>query len=193
MVPTAISHSGSTISKVSSPDSHRVKWGTWVGRLTDECLLAQVLGFLEVLLPLEKGQSLIDEGQNVDTHGLAQLLHLNGLVELLNGLGVVLLVEQQLAVIVVDIGDLLKVLHRAAESGHGRGNGAHLVLGHTELNVRVNERTVEVDGLLVVLGGLSELAQDEVELGAVVIDVGVILVVSDGELEVIRSSILVAW
>jgi hypothetical protein len=58
--------------------------------------------------------------------------------------------------------------------------------------VRVDERTVEVDGLLVILGGLGELTQDEVQLGAVVVDVGVILVVGDGELEVIRSGILVS-
>jgi hypothetical protein len=58
--------------------------------------------------------------------------------------------------------------------------------------VRVDERTVEVDGLLVILGGLGELTQDEVQLGAVVVDVGVILVVGDGELEVIRSGVLVS-
>jgi hypothetical protein len=59
--------------------------------------------------------------------------------------------------------------------------------------VRVDERPVKVDGLLVVLGGLGELTQDEVELGTVVVDVGVILVVGDGELEVISSGILVSY
>jgi hypothetical protein len=39
--------------------------------------------------------------------------------------------------------------------------------------VREDEVAVEVDGLLVVLLGLSELALDEVQLRAVVIDVGV--------------------
>lgn len=164
-----------------------------MNKLTDESLLAQVLRLLEVLLPLEEGQSLVDKGQDVNTHGLAQLLHLNGLVELLNSLGVVLLVEKQLAVVVVNIRDFLEILHRAAESSHGRGNGAHLVLSHTELNVRVDERPVEVNGLLVVLGGLGELSQDEVELGAVVIDIGVILVVSNCELEVIGGSVLVSY
>lgn len=56
----------------------------------------------------------------------------------------------------------------------------------------VDERPVEVDGLLVVLGGLGKLSKDEVELGAVVIDIGVILVVSNGELKVIGSSIFVS-
>ena len=158
----------------------------------DESLLAEVLGLLEVVLPLEQGEGLVDQGQNVDAHGLALLLHLHGLVELLDGLGVVLLVEQELTVVVVYVRDILEVLNRPAESGHGRSNGAHLVLCHTELNVGVDESAVEINRLLVVLGGLGKLGQDEVELGAVVVDIGVILVVGDSKLKVVSSSILVA-
>jgi hypothetical protein len=55
-----------------------------------------------------------------------------------------------------------------------------------------DEGAVEVDRLLVVLGGLGELTQDEVELGAVVVDVGVILVVGNGKLEVVGGGILVS-
>lgn len=161
-------------------------------KLTDKCLLTEVLGLLEVLLPLEQGQSLVDEGKNVDPHGLAQLLHLNRLVKLLNGLGVVLLVKEQLAVVVVHVRDLLEVLHRAAEGGHRRSDGAHLVLSHTKLDMGVDEGPVEVDGLLVVLGGLGEFTKDEVQLGAVVVDVGIVLVVGNGQLKVIGGSVLVA-
>ena len=144
------------------------------------------------MLPLEQSQSLVDQGEDVDAHGLALLLHLDGLVELLDSLGVVLLVEQKLTVVVVYIRNLLEVLDRPAEGSHGGGNGAHLVLGDTELDVREDEGAVEVDRLLVVLGGLGELTQDEVELSAVVVDIGVILVVGDGELEVVGGSILVS-
>ena len=58
--------------------------------------------------------------------------------------------------------------------------------------MRENEGAVEVDRLLIVLGGLGELAQDEVELCAVVVNIGVILVVGDGKLEVVSGSILVS-
>lgn len=58
--------------------------------------------------------------------------------------------------------------------------------------MRENEGAVEVDRLLVVFGGLGKLAQDEVELGAVVVNIGVILVVGDGKLEVVSGSILVS-
>lgn len=58
--------------------------------------------------------------------------------------------------------------------------------------MRVDERPIEVDRLLVVLGGLGKLTQNEVELGAVVVDVGVILVVSNGKLKIICCSILVS-
>jgi len=144
------------------------------------------------VLPLEQGEGLVDERQDVDAHRLAQLLHLNGLVKLLDGLSVVLLVEEKLSVVVVNIRNLLKILHRPAESGHSGGDGAHLVLGHTELNVGENEGSVQVDGLLVVLGSLGKLTQDEVELGTVVVNIGVVLVVVDGKLEVVGGGILVS-
>lgn len=66
-------------------------------------------------------------------------------------------------------------------------------MSHTKLDVGVDKGTVEVNRLLVVLGGFRKLPKDEVELSTVVVDVGVILVVSDGELEVIGSSILVSY
>jgi hypothetical protein len=91
------------------------------------------------LLPLEQSQSLVDERQDVDAHRLVLLLHLHGLVKLLNGLRVVLLVQQELAVVVVHIGNVLEVLDRSAEGSHGGCNRAHLVLRHTELNVGVDE------------------------------------------------------
>jgi hypothetical protein len=97
---------------------------------------------------------------------------------------VLLLVEEQLAVVVVDIALVTKVLDAATEGGHGRSDGTHLVLGNTELNVREDELRVEVDGLLVVGGGQGELGKDEVKLGAVVEDVRVVGVVLDGKLEV---------
>lgn len=59
--------------------------------------------------------------------------------------------------------------------------------------MREDEGPVEVDRLLVVLGGLGELSQNEVELGTVVVDVRVILVVGDGELEVVCGSVLVSY
>lgn len=61
----------------------------------------------------------------------------------------------------------------------------------TELDVGEDEGAVEVNGLLVVLGGFGELAEDEVKLSAVVVDIGVVLVVGDGELEVISGGLLV--
>jgi len=79
-------------------------------KLTDKSLLAEVLRLLEIVLPLEQGKGLVDQRQNIDTHGLDLLLHVDGLVELLNSLGEVLLVEQEFTVVVVDIGDILKVL-----------------------------------------------------------------------------------
>jgi hypothetical protein len=62
----------------------------------------------------------------------------------------------------------------------------------TELDVRVDERAIEVDRLLVVLGGLGKLGQDEVQLGTVVVDIGVVLVVVNGKLKVIGGGILVS-
>lgn len=57
----------------------------------------------------------------------------------------------------------------------------------------VDECTVKVNRLLVVLGGFRELSEDEVELSTVVVDVGVILVVGNGELKVISGGILVSY
>lgn len=145
------------------------------------------------MLPLEQGKRLVDQRQNIDTHGLDLLLHVDGLVELLNGLGEVLLVEQELTIVVVDIGDLLKVLQRSPEGSHGGCNRAHLVLSHTKLDVGVDECTVKVNRLLVVLGGFCKLPENEVELSTVVVDVGVILVVGNGELKVISGGILVSY
>ena len=58
--------------------------------------------------------------------------------------------------------------------------------------MRVDERAVEVNRLLVVLSGLGKLGEDEVQLGAVVVDIGVVLVVGNGKLEVIGGGILIS-
>lgn len=160
--------------------------------LTNQGLLAEVLGLLEVMLPLEQRKGLVDEGQDIDAHGLALLLHLDGLVELLDGLLEVLLVKEKFTVVVVDIRNILEVLHGSAEGGHGGSDRSHLVLSDTKLDVRVDKGTVEIDGLLVILSGLGELTKDEVELGAVVVDIRVVLVVGNGKFEVIGGSILVS-
>ena len=144
---------------------------------------SQVLG--EVDTTDDHGAAKVDTLEQLNVVGLlGALLHLDGRVELLNGLLVLLLVEQQLAVVVVDVGHLGEVLHAAAECGHGRGDGAHLVLCDTELDVREDEGLVQVNGALVVLGGLAELGLDEVQLGAVVEDVRVLLVLGEGGREV---------
>ena len=156
-------------------------------KLTDESLLAQVFGSREVLLPLEEGKGLVDERQDVHSAALLAdnlLLHLNGSLELLDSLLVLLLVKQKLTVVVVDVALVTEVLDAAAEGGHGGGNRAHLVLCNTKLNVREDELRVEVDRLLVVGGGHGEFREDEVELGAVVEDVGVVGVVLNSKLEV---------
>lgn len=145
------------------------------------------------MLPLEQSQGLIDQGQNVDSHWLALLLHLNGLVEFLNGFSKILLIKQQLAIVVVDIRHVLEVLDGASECRHGRGHRAHLVLGHSKLNVRVDEAPVKVNGLLVVFGRLGKLPKDEVQLRAVVVDVRVILVMCNCQFEVIGCRVLVAY
>ena len=97
---------------------------------------------------------------------------------------VLLLVEEQLAVVVVDIALVTEVLDATAQGGYERADGTHLVLSNTKLNVREDELGVEVDGLLVVGSGQGELGKDEMELGAVVEDVRVVGVVLDGKLEV---------
>ena len=151
--------------------------GGWAVReLTNESLLAELLSLLEVLLPLEEGKSLVDEGKHVHSHRLRLLLHLHCGVELLNSLREVALVEQQLTVVVVHIRHLGKVLNASSEGGHGRGDGSHLVLGHAELNVREDEVLVKLDRLLVVLLGVGKVTLDEVCLGAVVVDVRVLRV-----------------
>jgi len=155
--------------------------------LTDESLLAQILCCREVLFPLEEGESLVDQRKDVHSTALLAdnlLLHLNCRLELLNRLLVLLLIKEQLAVVVVNVTLVTKVLDAAAESGHGRGNGTHLVLGNTELDVREDELGIEVDGLLVVGSGQGEFGKNEVELSAVVEDVGVVGVVLNGKLEV---------
>ena len=132
------------------------------------------------MLPLEDGKGLVDEREDINAHGLVRLLHLDRLVEFLNSLGEVLLVEEELSVVVVDIRNVFEVLDGSSECSHSRCNRSHLVLGHTKLDVRVDEVAVELDRLLVVLGGVREFSKDEVELSAVVVNVGVILVVVDG-------------
>jgi len=162
----------------------------WVVKLTDEGLLAQVLSGREVLLPLEERECLVDEREDVHSAALLAdnlLLHLNGCLEFLDRLLVLLLVEQQLTVVVVDIALVTEVLNATAEGSHGRCDGTHLVLGNTKLDVREDELRVEVDGLLVVGSGHGELGKDEVELGAVVEDVRVVGVVLDGKLEVVSG------
>ena len=144
------------------------------------------------MLPLEQGKGLVDQGQNIDTHWLDLLLHVDRLVELLDGLLEVLLVKQKFTVVVVDVRHVFKVLDGSSEGGHGGRNGAHLVLRHTQLDVGVDESPVKVNRLLVVLGGFRKLPEDEVELSTVVVDIRVILVVVDGDFKVIRSGVLVS-
>ncbi len=161
--------------------------------LTNQSLLAELLGLLEVMLPLEQGKGLVDQGKDIDAHRLALLLHLDGLVKLLDGFGEVLLVKEQFSVVVVDVRHILEVLHGASERSHRRCNRAHLVLRNTELNVREDECPVKVDRLLIILGSFSEFTEDEVELGTVVVDVRVVLVVSNSKLEVVLGCVLVAY
>ena len=144
------------------------------------------------MLPLEQGKGLVDQGQNIDTHRLDLLLHVDRLVELLNGFGEVLLVKQEFTVVVVNVRHIFKVLDRSSEGGHGGRNGAHLVLCYTQLDVGVDESPVKVNRLLVVLSGFRKLPEDEVELSTVVVDIRVILVVVDGDFKVIRSGVLVS-
>ena len=55
-----------------------------------------------------------------------------------------------------------------------------------------DEGAVQVNRLLVVLSSFSELSKNEVKLGAVVVDIRIVLVLSDGELKVIDSAFLIA-
>lgn len=162
-------------------------------RVDDERLFAQLLGVAKIVLPLEKGESLVDQGEDVHAERLARLLHFDGGVKLLNSFLILLLVEEELAVVVVDVGHLGEVLHTAAEGGHGGGDRSHLVLCDTKLDVRENEGLVQVDGALVVLCGLTKLGLDEVQLCAVVEDVGVLFVLCKGGRKVGFSSLGVGW
>lgn len=63
-------------------------------QLTDQSLLAQLLCTVEVLLPLEQSEGLVDQGQNVHASDALTLLLLDGSLELLDGLLVFLLIEQ---------------------------------------------------------------------------------------------------
>lgn len=189
MVATAISHSGSTDFTVS--DRHcTAKRGV---KLTNQGLLAQLLSFGEFLLLLEQSQSLVDQRQNIHGHRLGLLLHFHGGIKLLDSLLELALVEQQLTVVVVDIRHLVKVLDTPSEGGHGGRYRAHLVLGNTELNVRKDEGGIEVDGLLVVLGSLLELAVDKVQLSAVVVDIRVLVILLNGLLEIVSSLSTLAY
>jgi hypothetical protein len=66
------------------------------------------------------------------------------------------LIQQQLTVVVVDIALVAKVLNAAAESGHATRNRTHLVLCNAKLDMREDEGSVEIDGLLVVGRGGAE-------------------------------------
>lgn len=145
------------------------------------------------MLPLEDSESLVDEREDVNAHGLALLFHFHSLVELFDRLREVLLVKEELAVVIVDIGHVLKVFHGSLESGHRRCHRAHLILGHTKLDVGENEAAVKFDRLLVVLGRVRKLTKNEVKLGAMIVDVGVILIVSNREVKVVGCGFLVPY
>lgn len=57
----------------------------------------------------------------------------------------------------------------------------------------IDERPVKVNRLLVILGGFRILTQDEMKLSSVVVNVGVVLVVSDRKLKVVLGGILTAY
>lgn len=57
--------------------------------------------------------------------------------------------------------------------------------------MREDEFAIEINRLLVVLSSLSELSKDEVKLGAVVVDIWIIVVLGHSSLEVFSSSLLV--
>lgn len=58
--------------------------------------------------------------------------------------------------------------------------------------MREDKGAVEVDRFLIVLGGFREFSKNEVELGTVVVDIGIVLVVGDGEFKVVGCGVLVA-
>lgn len=191
MVPTAISHSGSTVN-ICQALTREYHLKSHKKSHTDQSFLAEAFGFLGILLPLEDTKGLVDQWQHIDGGGLSLALHLNSLVELVNGSLEILLIKKQFAIVIVHIRNVFKLLDRALECSHGRGDRAELVLGHTKLDVRVNECRVEVNGLLVVLGSLGKFAKDEVELCTVVVNIRVIFVVCNGKLKVVDRSVLVS-
>jgi len=146
---------------------------------------------VKVLLPLKQRERLVDQRQHVHPQRLRGLLHVDRRVKLLNRLLVLLLIEQQLPVVIVHVWHFVEVLDRAAEGRHGRGDGAHLVLRDAELDVREDEVLVELDRLLVVFGRFGEFAEDEVELGAVVVDIWVVFVLLRRLLKVIGCGVFV--
>lgn len=160
---------------------------------TLEGLLAQLHGLIEPVFPVAVQQRLIDQRQHIDRARPVLLVELDGVVEFLNGLRVLLLVQQELAVVVVHVAGVLERLERAAERRHRRGNAAGLVLRYAQLDVRVDEVRVEINRLLVVLGRLRELAEEEVELRAVVVDIRVVLVVADCGVKVVPCSVASAY
>jgi hypothetical protein len=58
--------------------------------------------------------------------------------------------------------------------------------------VGVDEVAVQVDGLLVVLGGFGEFLEDEVELRAMIVNVGIVLVLGDCQVKVVLRCFSVA-
>ena len=73
-------------------------------------LLAQLLCLLSSLEALELGQRLVDEGQHVDACWVDLRLELNGLVKLVDRHVELLLIQEELPVVDVRIGQVLKVL-----------------------------------------------------------------------------------
>ena len=140
------------------------------------------------MLPLEERQCLVDHRQNVAAFVLVRL-DLDGLVKLIDRLLKLGLVEQEFTIIVVDVGHLLEVLGAPPEGRRGRGDRAHLVLSYTELDMGENEVLVQVNGLLVIACGLGKLILDEVQLRTVIVNIGVVLVLLEGPVEVLNSFI----
>jgi hypothetical protein len=161
--------------------------------LTQQRLLAQLLGLFRVLEALELGQRLVHERQHVNAGRVNLRLELNGLVELLNCLVKLLLVQEQLAVVDVRVGQVLKVLDAPLQRCKAGRDRAELVLHDAELDVGEDEVVVQVDGLLVVLGSSLEFANHELELAAVVVDVRIVRRPFDGLLEVFERSVAIVW
>lgn len=59
--------------------------------------------------------------------------------------------------------------------------------------MRVDEVGVEIDGLLVVLGCLGEFTEEEMELRAVIVNIGIGWVVLNRSIEIIPSSFASAF